>query len=215
MSGLPPTDRTPIVSIYFSITMVGLHLSGFTPQNSTMSTIMTYFWKHWVPLDTDVMFLWLLSNVQFVTTAATVMGVVILRIHHQVFLITWCCNEDQEQWQCDGRVGLSRRYIPRLCWRDHEHTLVFKQSDKQIFSRVVEAVCKIYSNQDHEHTLVFKQSDNQIFNRVVEADQCRQIFDGPPKHLPGLPDPGCANENTQKLFEYTMKTTPKIGNIGS
>merc|ERR1712223_621503 len=40
MSGLPPTDRTPIVSIYFSITM-------------------------------------------FVTTAATIMGVVILRIHHQ------------------------------------------------------------------------------------------------------------------------------------
>ena len=40
MSGLPPTDRTPIVSIYFSITMI-------------------------------------------VTTAATIMGVIILRIHHQ------------------------------------------------------------------------------------------------------------------------------------
>merc|ERR1711892_1199031 len=40
MSGLPPTDRTPIVSIYFSITMV-------------------------------------------VTTAATIMGVIILRIHHK------------------------------------------------------------------------------------------------------------------------------------
>ena len=39
MSGLPPTDRTPIVSMYFSITMG-------------------------------------------VTTAATIMGVIILRIHH-------------------------------------------------------------------------------------------------------------------------------------
>ena len=29
MSGLPPTDRTPIVSIYFSITMVGLRLELF------------------------------------------------------------------------------------------------------------------------------------------------------------------------------------------
>ena len=44
MSGLPPTDRTPIVSIYFSITMV-------------------------------------------VTTAATISGVIILRIHHKVVFV--------------------------------------------------------------------------------------------------------------------------------
>ena len=48
MSGLPPTDRTPIVSIYFSITMV-------------------------------------------VTTAATIMGVIILRIHHKVDM-SLCLN---------------------------------------------------------------------------------------------------------------------------
>ena len=48
MSGLPPTDRTPIVSIYFSITMV-------------------------------------------VTTAATIMGVIILRIHHKVDMFL-CLN---------------------------------------------------------------------------------------------------------------------------
>merc|ERR1719233_2296372 len=80
MSGLPPTDRTPIVSIYFSITMV-------------------------------------------VTTAATIMGVIILRIHHKgsrgvpvppklrvlakvLAIITWSNYPDTEQQLKDLEKGV-------------------------------------------------------------------------------------------------------------
>ena len=113
MSGLPPTDRTPIVSIYFSITMVSifnLSLSNSSkypilPLSYSLSNIIYLLLYH----HRESLFFWvfptllcisnpiLSENFQFVTTAATIMGVVILRIHHQVF---YSSSKSSLQFKC-------------------------------------------------------------------------------------------------------------------
>ena len=136
MSGLPPTDRTPIVSIYFSITMVSLFTLSLS--NSSKYPILPstsfhhgeffclslyFFWVFPTLLiipnlilyiffyhhHSESLFFWvfptllcisnpiLSENFQFVTTAATIMGVVILRIHHQVF---YSSSKSSLQFKC-------------------------------------------------------------------------------------------------------------------
>ena len=132
MSGLPPTDRTPIVSIYFSITMVGSHLPVFIPQNSNTQDVVNYntLWKSRVPQDIQhrqfLRCFFDLSNLQFVTLPLTFLHSVFWNVSSNVISL-W--QRQQQLWELSSsgyiiRCSIYHVQSSKPFWRFFEDTFL-------------------------------------------------------------------------------------------